>query len=365
MQEQNTENLDKILQNILKIKNMSLYKNNYDYFLFDNEKINTDNEFISEKYKKVRFLKVENFFSDVEKHRYTSINIDKDAKSIFNELYINTNETERDYLVKHYYYFMTFDQMFAYLVKNESKSEVLHFVTHCTLKGQIRKIEKEEKFLKKIYDLEPDNFYENILCYLNNHARIYKQSIYRTEYQSMLKNLLSEYLPEKRKDFANFTGDSQKKYLNEKSILYEEDNNKCEILISFNKTFIEENFVPDKLKEKHEIGEAQNKFFDNLESLIKSSRKLNLREVVRVHALDKELITCYITKEKNDITKHDIVSYVQSCLSYWKENIIELKDKPIEEMIKIVEANAEIVSLYKNLENKYQIKNQSEKKVKI
>lgn len=362
MQEENLENLDKHLQNILISKNMSVYKNNYDYFLFDNEKINPTSEFISNSYKRTKFTKVENFFTDIEKYNYNSISIDKEAKNIFNELYTNKKQIERDYLVKNYYYFITFDQMFAYLGKNEDKSTAINFVTNNALKGKIRKVEKEEILLKKIYNIEPHNFYNNLLNYLSNHAQIYSNN---SHYQGMLKNLICEYLPDKRKDFANFTGDSQKKYINNTSILYENDKNQCEILISFNKTVIEEKFIPEILKEKHEITSLQNKIINNLDSLIKASKRLNIKEVVSVHTKEKEIITFYITKDKNDITKEDVGNYVESCLEYWKENIIDLKDKSIENMIDIIEKNAEINTLYKNFNNKYTIKNINEKKVKI
>ena len=252
--------------------------------------------------------------------------------------------------------------MFAYLGKNENKSTAIKFVTNNALKGKIRKVQKEEILLKKIYNIEPHNFYNNLLNYLSNHAQIYSNN---SHYQGMLKNLICEYLPEKRKDFAIFTGDSQKKYINNTSILYENDKNQCEILISFNKTVIEEKFIPEILKEKHEITSLQNKIINNLDSLIKASKRLNIKEVVSVYAKDKEIIRFYITKDINDITKEDVGNYVESCLEYWKENIIDLKDKSIENMIDIIEKNAEINTLYKSFENKYAMKNINEKKVKI
>lgn len=365
MQEENIENLDKCLQNILITKNMSLYKNNYDYFLFDNAKINTTSEFISEKHKRIKFIKVENFFTDIQLNNYTSINIDKEAKNIFHELYISSNQLERTYMIDHYYYFIAFDQMFNYLIKNENDRKALSFVTHSTLKGKIREVDKEEKLLKKIYTLEPDNFYENLLAYLTNHSRIYTQSIERNNYQGMLKNLIFEYLPEKRKSFAMFTGDSQKKFLNHTSILYENEKDKCEILVAFNRTVIEESFIPDKLKEKHLVASEQSKMINNLDNLIRFSKRLNIKEVVTVFTQDKEIIRFYITKDKNDISKEDVVKYVQSCLNYWKNNIVDLKDKNVEEMLQIIEQKAEIENQYENFEKKYEIKNISEKKVKI
>lgn len=359
-------NLDHALKNVLETLEMGFYNYHFDYYLLDNKKVTGFNDkFQSYTYKGKKFNKAANFFKLLSNHYHPVIKVEKESRNIFIELYKQANEEEKKYLINHYDYFITFDQTFNYLEKNEGKEKALHFVTHNELKGRLREVDKEEKLLLKIYHLEPENFYENLLSYLSNHASIYNNSIHSIKYQGMLKNLINEYLSDKRKNFAVFTGDSQKKYLNDSSMLYEDEKINCEIIIKLNKTFMEEHFIPDSIKEKHEIGSTQGIILESIDELIKVSKRLNVKAVHRIYTEDKEILTFYITKEKNDINKEDIIKYLQAALNYWKDNVIELKEMKKEEMIQSISQKAEINALYKELENKYQPKGYTEKKVKL
>lgn len=360
------DNLDFSLKSILENLDMGFYNHNFDYYFLDNTKVKpSDNKFQSYTYKGKLFKKATNFFKLVLNDYRPVIKIEKESRNIFISLYNNANDREREFLINHYDYFITFDQMFNYLEKKEGKEKSLNFVTHKVLKGRLREVDKEEKLLLKIYKLDPDNFYENLLSYLTNHANIYTDSIYQYKYQGMLKNLVNEYLSDKRKNFAIFTGDSQKKYLNNNSMLYEDEKINCEIIIKLNKTFMEENFIPESLKEKHEISALQSMILENLDELIKSSKRLNIKTINKIQTGDKEILTFYITKEKNDINKNEIIKYLESALIYWKDNVNTLKDLKKEDMIENIAQKAEISILYESLEKKYQTKGYSEKKVKL
>lgn len=364
MQENLIQNLDKSLDNILNQLGMGFYKHNLNYYLLDKSKLKGNGE--SYTYKGKKFEKSEQFFQQVNNHYHPNIRVEKESRNLFIKLYQTSTEEGKSFLLNHYDYFITFDQAFNYLQKiDATKKKSIYFVTHNVLKGKLREVEKEEKLLMKIQGLEPESFYENLLAYLSNHSYIYTQSIFSHFYQGMLKNLINEYLPNKRKNFSIFTGDSKKKYLNNSSILYENEEMECEIVLKLNKTVMEETYVPEILKEKHEITSEQGKIIGNIENLLKESKRLNLNNVYTIYTDDREILTLYIMKKNNDINKKDIVKFIDASLLYWKNNIQELKDLKIEEMIKKIANNAEMTYLHNDLLEKLTVKGYKEKKVKI
>ncbi len=362
MQEQLLQNLDKLLNNILQELEMSLYTHNFDYYLLDNSKMKSSTE--SNTYKNKKFIKSENFFKQLNIHYQPNVKIEKESRNIFLALMRVSNEEEKQYLINHYQYFLTYDQTLNYLDKIEkNKNKAILFVTQNLLKGKLREVDKEEKFLIKIKNLDNENYYGNLLSYLSNHSDIYTKSIYSNAYQGMLKNLINEHLPNQRKNFAIFTGDSKKKYLNNSSILHPEED--FETVIKLNRTVIEEKYVPENLKEKHEISNEQNTLITNIGNLLKQSSRLNLKNVYPVYTEDHEVMTFYITKNDTKIEQHEIINYVQACLKYWRDNIQELKLLDNKEMIKNISLKAEIIYLHNELNNKLINKGTKDKKAKL
>lgn len=366
MQEKLIENLDLSLEKILDKFGMGFYTHNFDYYLLDKSKMKGNGESYS--YKGKKFIQSQGLFKQIRHHYQPNIKVEKDSRSIFIHLIESANENERKYLINHYEYFVTFDQALNYFIKVEKNKEAaILFVTRNALKGRLREVDKEEKLLIKIKNLDVENYYGNLLSYLSNHSDIYTKSIYSSDYQGMLKNLISEYLPEKRKNFALFTGDSNKKYLSHSSILHIHDEKEFEEIIKFNKTVIEENYIPEDLKEKHEISKEQGKFIKQIPELLKISKKLNLKNIYPIYTEDKEILNFYVIKQNEVIDKNEIVKYLEVCLCYWKDNVNKLKVLDERELLSEISKNAEIIYWHNQLNDKLSYKDKSnyEKKVKI
>lgn len=350
MQEDMINILDKRLNLILNELNIKIYVQLNNYYLFNlEEKSKFKNYYIFNNLEEEN-----NYYQKLSINNNVIIKLNTRGKIIFQQMYKNSSTEEKKYILEKYNYFMTYKQALNFVIKNEK--DILHverFIKNTIFKDNYHKIDDEEKILIKIKDLVPENSIQNLFFYLNNNTNTYnsKHNLNRKSYQGMLKNLVNKYFPENIKLFQNFTGDFEKKILNSDSLLYKKTL-ECEMIVHINKNYILEKYVNYQIMENHNLQKEQDKIIKNLNGLLLESNKLNLLSSQNISSNNSEIITFYITKEKNDITENDIIDYLNNCLTYWKENLIELKELNEDEMIKNIDKNAQSYTLYKNLNNK-------------
>lgn len=346
------KSLDEKLFSYLKSKNLGLYQYYQKFFFLP---INHD---------KRKLKNTISFFDELKYHQYSGdIKFDKKSvgRDIFIHLYQNASSDEKLILLKNAFHFINFVQVINFLMK-EDKKEAISYFSKYPSNGKLRQPEEEEELINKIKNLDKDNFYNNLLSYLSNNSGMYAKSIYCHKYQSILKEVVNENFPEKRANFSIFIGDNLKKELNSDSLFFEDS--EFETIIKLNKTYFDEKFSLKMIDVKSEKVTEKERILNKIENLLKESKRFNFLEVVKFYPNNKEVSHLYL-KHKIDYDKKDIESYLQSCLEYWNDNILDLKKMSDEEMIKEVANKGEKILLYKKMSEKLDEKNQKSKKVKI
>ncbi len=346
------KNLDDKLFTYLKEKEIGLFKYYQKFF------------FLPKYHNKKNFKNVSSFFEELKHHQYYGdIRFDKKSlgRDIFIYLYSKSDENEKLVLLKNAFHFLNFTQTINFLIK-ENKDKAIHFFTHYSSNGKLRTPEEEEELLKKLKKLDNDNFYYNLLSYLTNNSHVYLNSIYQNKYQSILKDIVNENFPEKRSTFSVFVGDNNKKELNSNSLFSESE--EFETIIKLNKTYFDENFSLNSIELKNERVIEKERILNKIEIILKESRKFDFLEVVKFYPNNKEISHFYL-KHQINYNKKDIEHYLQSCIKYWNDNIIELKKMTDEEMIREIAIKGEKVLFYKEISEKLDEKEIKTKKVKI
>lgn len=363
MQDNNLKSLDNKLNKVLEVLGMSVYEANGTRSLHicnDNDVMENGKNKIFKSQKLFKNQSV--FFQKLHNSNFIKSSVEKQNRKIFIELYKITNVNEQKILLHNYHLLLSFDTVFNIFnkeLKEENKS--IYFITHYKFLGYLRTVENEEKFINKIHQINKDDFYVNLLGYLSNNKSIYTEGIYSALFQEMLKNFIEKTIPEKRKNLSIFIGDDKKKLKNESLVINSNDD---EFIIKLNETFIKENYRP-KLDLNYKVYEEQNKILNNLPEILLRNTKLNLKTVNQIYIEQKEMKVLYITKEKNKISKEEVIKYIDIVLDFWVKNINQYIKLDEKEMINEIIKKAEITYYYESLDKKLDIKNVKTKKAKI
>ena len=363
MQDNNIKSLDNKLNKILKTLGMSIYETQNTTSLHicnDNDVIESGKNKI---FKSKKLFKSQlGFFQKLHNVNYIKSSVEKQNRKIFIELYKIADLNEKKLLLYNYDLLLDFDMVFNLFNKElKTENKAIYFITHYKFKGYLRTVENEEKFINKLYQINKDDFYVNLLGYLSNNQSIYTESLYSSFYQEMLKNFIEKTIPEKRKNLSVFIGDNHKQLKNESLIINSIDD---EFVIKLNKTFMQENYVPN-LDLNYKIYEEQNKILQNLPEILLKSNKLNLKTVNEIYTEQKEMKVLYVTKEKNKISKDEIINYIDIVMNFWVKNINQLIKLDEKDMINEITKKSEITYFYESLNEKLDVKNIKNKKVKI
>ena len=103
----------------------------------------------------------------------------------------------------------------------------------------------------------------------------------------------------------------------------------------------------------------------NLPEILLKSNKLNLKTVNEIYTEQKEMKVLYVTKEKNKISKDEIINYIDIVMNFWVKNINQLIKLDEKDMINEITKKSEITYFYESLNEKLDVKNIKNKKVKI